>query len=123
MTEQTKEFWSGQNALPKEGLIEVIGRWHFKGYGPELLRAADNKIAVLKIYDVDDVEIRYYNIPDDSENLISDLMEMSLHWSITYIGQTSFGAHYVGLKESRTGETNIDAEVLERIWRKLGVDE
>ena len=115
LTPINRNFWSGRKFLTKKKLMHAIDNWNTfplgeicitnvicDKWGPELVQSL-------------------WLDKQDTENIISSLAEMSLTHGIIYIG-CGPGAVYsrIGVAETSNHQTNIDADVIDAIIKKIG---
>ena len=115
LTPINRNFWRGRKFLTKKELMYAIDNWKIfplgeicitnvicDKWGPELVQ-------------------RLWLDERDTENIISSLAEISLSHGIIYIG-CGPGAVYgrIGVAETSNHQTNIDADVIDAIIKKIG---
>ena len=115
LTPINRNFWWGRKFMTKRELMYAIDNWKIfplgeicitnvicDKWGPELVQSLwlDER---------------------DTENIISSLAEISLSHGIIYIGYGP-GAVYnrIGVAETSNHQTNIDADVIHAIIKKIG---
>ena len=101
--------------IQKDEILNQISRWTFHG-------VAGNLIRLKNIIHVDGKfmkqEMAYY-IPSAVDKLISDLMDLSLSYAILWVDTNIMGFKEIALAKTAHNTTNIDADVVEAIIRKL----
>ena len=101
--------------MQKDEILNQISRWTFQGKAGNLLRLKN-------IVHVDGKflkqEVAYF-IPDGINRLVSDLMELSLSYAILWIDTNIMGFNEIAVAKTAHNTTNIDADVVEAIIRKL----
>ena len=114
LTPINRNFWRGRKFLTKKELMYAIDKKIFPlgeicitnvicdKWGPELVQSL-------------------WLDKQDTENIISSLAEISLTHGIIYIGYGP-GAVYnrIGVAETSNHQTNIDADVIDAIVKKIG---
>ena len=115
LTPINRNFWRGRKFLTKKELMYAIDNWKIfplgeicitnvicDKWGPELVQSL-------------------WLDEQDTENIISSLAEISLSHGIIYIGYGP-GAVYnrIGVAETSNHQTNIDADVIDAIVKKIG---
>ena len=101
--------------IQKDEILDKISKWTFHGKSGKLLR-------IKNIVHVDGrflkQEVAYF-IPDGLNRLISDLMELSLSYAILWIDTNIMGFNEIAVAKTAHNTTNIDADVVEAIIKKL----
>ena len=114
LTHARINFWRGRRFLTKDEIMLAIDRWDFNKYqdivimniicnkwGPEL-----SQCLVRNWLDID--------------GIISDLSEISFSHGIVYIGSNQNQCNCIGVAETPNHQTNIDADVIDAIVKKIG---
>ena len=96
-------------------ILNQISKWTFQGKAGNLLRLKN-------IVHVDGKflkqEVAYF-IPDGINRLVSDLMELSLSYAILWVDTNIMGFNEIAVAKTAHNTTNIDADVVEALIRKL----
>ena len=115
LTSVGKNFWRGRRFLTKKELMYAIRNWKIfplingvcitnvicDKWGPAL--AQDLWLDLL-----------------DTENIVSSLAEISLSHGIIHIGSSTTKDNCIGVAKTANHQTNIDADVIDAIVKKLG---
>ena len=101
--------------MQTDEILNQISRWTFQGKAGNLLRLKN-------IVHVDGrflkQEVAYF-IPDGLNKLVSDLMELSLSYAILWVDTNIMGFNEIAVAKTAHNTTNIDADVVEALIRKL----
>ena len=105
----------GASFIQKDEILNQISKWTFQGKAGNLLRLKN-------IVHVDGKflkqEVAYF-IPDGINRLVSDLMELSLSYAILWVDTNIMGFNEIAVAKTAHNTTNIDADVVEALIRKL----
>ena len=115
LTSTSHNFWRGRKFLTKKELMYAIDNW-------EIFLRKDIRITNI-ICDKwgpalsQDLWLDQW----DTENIISSLAEISLSHGIIHIGGDSRAIYRcIGVAETPNHQTNIDADVIDAIVKKIG---
>ena len=102
--------------IQKDEILNQISRWTLRGKAGKILRLK-NIIYVdgrfLK------QEVAYF-LPTAMDRLVSDLMELSLSYAILWVDTDIMGLNEIALAKTAHNTTNIDADVIDAIMKKIG---
>lgn len=116
LTDTGVEYWSAFRFLTKDKVLEEIRNWNYTRFpGISLVNViCDRNGPAYK------QEVWYGS--DEAKELIPDLAEVSLTHAILHIGSTPTKDNCIVVSETASGQTNIDADVMDAIIKKIGED-
>ena len=112
-----KCFWMHKRFLSKSELMDSIREWDFNVNFDFSLHNM--------LYNDDHVPYARQIVRYDRrriDDFVSDLMMLSLTHGMLYIGTIGFDPNCICVAESPNHQTNIDADVIDAITRKIGGD-
>ena len=102
--------------IQKDEILNQISRWTLRGKAGKILRLKN-------IIYVDErflkQEVAYF-LPTAMDRLVSDLMELSLSYAILWVDTDIMGLNEIALAKTAHNTTNIDADVIDAIMKKIG---
>ena len=108
------DFWRGRRFLTKKEILCAIRRWNPKSFYPIYIR---NILCDEFGPSVCQVAPCY---SQDVDELVGILAEISLSHGIIYIGYAIGEDNCIGVAETPNHQTNIDADVIDAIVKKIG---
>jgi len=115
LTNYGKQFWTAHRIMSKDEIMDGIKDWKFvPGAGLSLVNIVGDRFGPsLK-------QIVWYNLTKEMDSIPGDLMDISLTHGITHICSVENRQNCIGLAETSDGQTNIDADVIDALMRKIG---
>ena len=102
--------------IQKDEILNQISRWTFHGKAGKILRLK-NIIYVDGQFMKQEVA---YFLPTALDRLISDMMDLSLSYAILWVDTNMMGFNEIALAKTAHNTTNIDADVIDAILKKIG---
>lgn len=101
--------------IQKDEILTQISKLRFSGKQGKILRLKNIRYVDGRFCKQEVV----YLMPNDLDKLISELMDISLSYAILWIDTNIMGFNEIALAKTAHNTTNIDADVVEAIIRKL----
>lgn len=101
--------------IQKDEILNQISKLRFSGKQGKILRMKNIRYVDGRFCKQEVV----YFMPDDLDKLISALMDISLSYAILWIDTNIMGFNEIALAKTAHNTTNIDADVVEAIIKKL----
>lgn len=111
------DFWRGRRFLTKNEIMYAIQRWNPRPVNPICIR---NILCDKLGPSVCQVVPCYHRYHQDIDELVDILAEISLSHGIIYIGSAMGEDSCIGVAETSNHQTNIDADVIDAIVKKIG---
>ena len=113
LTNAGVRYWSAFRFLTKDKVLEEIRNWNYTHFpGISLINViCDRNGPAYK------QEVWYSS--DETKELIPDLAEVSLTHAIIHVGLTPTKDNCIVVSETASGQTNIDADVMDAIIKKI----
>ena len=113
LTDAGVEYWSKFRFLTKLKVLEEIRNWNYTRFpGISLINVICDKDSPAYKQEV-------WYASDEAKELIPDLAEVSLTHALIHIGSTPTKDNCIVVSETASGQTNIDADVMDAIIKKI----
>ena len=104
--------------IQKDEILNRISRWNFRGKSGKILRLK-NIIYVDGRFLKQEVA---YLLPEQIDKLVSDMMDLSMSYAILWVDTNIMGFNEIALAKTAHNTTNIDADVVEAVIKKIKED-